>query len=353
MGSSRRERIAGLLDRTGALDALVRLRAHAPVPWLTILAYHRFSDDGSEYFDDGVVDTTAEEFERQVVTMRKHFSLVGTEELCVFARGGTLPKNPVAITFDDGYRSVYEKALPILRRHDCPAIVFVATAFTSERRIHWWDRVAYVLKRSQREHVTLRYPIFISLHLADRQAAIRKVLRLIKAHPRLDVERLLTELADAAGVEFTREMDRAFADELLMTWDQLRELRPGGIDVESHTRTHRVLSTLEEGELTSELRGSRDDIARELGVAPRAVAYPIGEPLEPRSNIRRELLAAGYSIGLTNGTGPTPLGKPVDPFGIRRQTVGVGVSDAYNLAILALPVLARRYPWRAARIVVS
>src|SRR5436305_13036169 len=108
MGCSRRERIAGLLDRTGALDALVRLRAHAPVQWLTILAYHRFSDGVSGNFDDGVVDTTAEEFERQVVMMKKHFSVVGTEELCAFARGGTLPKNPVAITFDDGYRSVYE-----------------------------------------------------------------------------------------------------------------------------------------------------------------------------------------------------------------------------------------------------
>jgi peptidoglycan/xylan/chitin deacetylase (PgdA/CDA1 family) len=345
MRPSRRERLAGLLERSGALTALVRWRERTPAPWLSILTYHRFpGSTATEPFDEGVIDVTADEFERQVMVLKKHFTVVGTDELCAFAQGGSLPRNPVAITFDDGYRGVHEYALPILKRHDCKAIVFVATSFIADRSIYWWDRVSYVVKRSKREEIYLEYPFPMQMDLACPSQAISRVLRLIKAHPGLDLGRLLDDLSTAAGVPFTPEMDRAFADELLMTWDQVRELAAAGIDVESHTRTHRVLQTLSTRELAVELGGSRDDLKRELGVAPRAIAYPVGAPVARDPQIRRELIRAGYTIGLTNGAGPMPTDRGVDPYDMSRQMVDRGSSDAYHLTMLALPSLARRRP---------
>ncbi|HEX4339228.1 MAG TPA: polysaccharide deacetylase family protein [Polyangiaceae bacterium] len=347
MRRSRREQLAGLLEKTGVLSALVRWRERAPARWLSILTYHRFAGPpGAEPFDDGVVDVTPEEFERQVVTLKKHFNVVGSDELCDFARGVPLPRNPVAITFDDGYAGVHEHALPILKRHDCKAIVFVATSFISKRSVYWWDRVAYIVKNSTRDEVWLKYPFPMQIDLACRVTAIERVLRLIKAHPRLDLGRLLDELGDAAGVPFTPEMDRAFADQLLMNWDQVRELKAAGIDVESHTRTHRVLETLSPRDLAEELRGSSEDLVRELGSAPRALAYPVGKPVARESEIRGELARAGYTIAFTNGTGPTPLDGHVDPFGISRHMVDRGASDAYCLAVLTLPSLAAKHAWR-------
>jgi len=43
----------------------------------------------------------------------------------------------VAITFDDGYRSVLEEAVPRLRRHGFPATCFVPTKWIGERNV--WD----------------------------------------------------------------------------------------------------------------------------------------------------------------------------------------------------------------------
>ncbi len=40
-----------------------------------------------------------------------------------------LPDRAVLITSDDGYRSVREHALPVLREHGCPAVLFVPTAY--------------------------------------------------------------------------------------------------------------------------------------------------------------------------------------------------------------------------------
>jgi peptidoglycan/xylan/chitin deacetylase (PgdA/CDA1 family) len=347
MRRSRREQLAGLLDKSGVLSALVKWRERTPAPWLSILTYHRFAGpEGAQPFDDGVVDVTPEEFERQVITLKKHFTVVGTEELCAFAQGASLPKNPVAITFDDGYAGVHEHALPVLKRHGCKAIVFVATSFITQRSIYWWDRVAYIVKRSRREELWLKYPFPMQIDLSSRHDAIVRVLRVIKAHPGLDLARLLEEVGKAAGVAFTHEMDHAFADQLLMNWDQIRELKAAGIDIESHTRTHRVLGTLSPHELSAELRGSSDDLARELGAPPRALAYPVGRPIARDSLIRSELSRAGYVIAFTNGTGPTPIGGPLDPFSISRHMVDRGASDAYCLAVLTLPSLAARHAWR-------
>ncbi len=51
-----------------------------------------------------------------------------------------LPKRAALITFDDGYRSVLEVALPWLRRFGYPAVLFVPTDFIGTR--NWFDEGA-------------------------------------------------------------------------------------------------------------------------------------------------------------------------------------------------------------------
>jgi peptidoglycan/xylan/chitin deacetylase (PgdA/CDA1 family) len=342
---SKRAWFAEFLHDTGALAAILELRARASAPWLSILTYHRFPRPDCELFDDGVIDTSIDEFERHISCVKQHFEVIGVDELCAFALGEALPPNAVAITFDDGYLDNYEHALPILQRHACKAIFFVATSFTSERRLYWWDRVAYLMKQSTRPVVELQYPSCFRVELADRPCAIFKLLRFIKASRSLDMERLLTELAVATGVPWTRELEREFAERLLMTWDHVRALRQAGMDVQSHTRTHRILQTLPTAELVAELEGSRRDLEREIGEAPRALAYPVGKPLLPSSPIRGALSKAGYQIGLTNGTGPTPTWGRRDAFNIRRQTVARDLSTPLLLSMLAVPPLAPTHPW--------
>jgi len=343
---SKRRRLAHVLHRTGALRAILALRARASAPWLSVLTYHRFpSREADEPFDDGVVDTSVEVFERQVSCLKAHFNVVGMDELCAFAAGGSLPPNPVAITFDDGYLDGYEHALPILQRHGCKAIFFVPTMFISERRIYWWDRAAYVLKRTARTKLHLKYPFEIDVDLAgDKRREIHRIFRIIKHEP-LDLDRFLDELSDVAQVAWNRATERQFADRLLMGWEHVRALHDAGMDVQSHTRTHRVLQTLPAHELAEELSGSRLELESQIGAEVRGVAYPVGKPLGRASPSRVALAEAGYEIGFTNGTGPTPLWGRRDPFNIRRQTVERNIPDEYLLSILAVPPLAPKHPW--------
>ena len=50
----------------------------------------------------------------------------------------------VAITFDDGYYDVYQRAYPLLRSYDIPATLFVTTGVIDNPQHYlWWDEVDY------------------------------------------------------------------------------------------------------------------------------------------------------------------------------------------------------------------
>src|SRR5205823_4216437 len=120
--------------------------------------YHRIEGALHSRFDDGVIDARPEVFDRQMALVKRHLNVVGIDELCEFAGGGALPTNPVCVTFDDGYRDNYEQALPILKRQGIKAIFFVAVNPIVERRLFWWDRVAYLIKSSAKQELDLPYP---------------------------------------------------------------------------------------------------------------------------------------------------------------------------------------------------
>lgn len=335
-----RERAARLLDRSRAFDTILQARARLRVPVLSVLCYHSVGDPDSDYqFDPDVIDVTPELFRTQLRELGRYFSVIDTDTLRDGLRGAPLPPNPIIISFDDGYRSCVDTALPILQELGFPATFFVATHYVSDRRLYWWDKIHYLVKRSPHARISLRFPHALELDLSDRNAAARKLLALVKAERGLDLERFLEELIEAAGVTWSDELEERLADQLIMRWDDIRTLRDAGMDIQSHTRNHRVLQTLPRKQLQEELLGARSDIEAELGQEVRTVAYPVGYSIRNEPEIRRAVQAAGYEIGFTNATGVTYLWRSVDPLDIRRIAMDRALSMSMFRGQLAVPPL--------------
>lgn len=339
----RRDRIAQLLARSGGLGAILAARARLRVPVLSILTYHHVHDPGDDYpFDPDVADVTPDQFRRHMELVRRHFSVIDVDQLIAGLGGARLPPNPCLISFDDGYRSNLTVALPVLRDLGLRAVFFVATGFVDGRHLYWWDRIAYVVHRTPATTITLDYPEPMTVTTADRGAARAALVRVVKDQRGLDLERFLTELARAAEVVWSPAVERELADGLIMTWDEIRTLRDAGMDIESHTRGHRVLQTLDDDALADELTGARADLTRELGHPARVVAYPVGRSIAPYPRVRAAVADAGYQVGLTNASGVVPLWRRHDVFDIGRVAVDRDLSDAMFLGQLAVPALAHR-----------
>jgi peptidoglycan/xylan/chitin deacetylase (PgdA/CDA1 family) len=338
-----RERVAGVLHRAGALQALMRARQLLHVPTVSIITYHHLHDDDPGYpFDPEVADATPAQFRWQMETLARYCTPIGIDDLLNALDGGSLPPNPVMVTFDDGYQSCHDIALPILRAVGVRATFFIATSYISERRLYWWEQIAMLVSRARRAG-TITYPR--PMVLAPRNPRTRvKLDDLVKDTPNLDLPRFLREISVALGVEWTPETEADAAKHLIMTWDQVRALAHAGMDIESHSRNHRVLQTLDAAALHSELAGSRADLETQLGRRVRAIAYPVGRRLGQAHHIRKALTAAGYQVGLTNASGvnvlmPSALRRfaPIDRLDVRRLSIDRSLSDAMFLTQIALP----------------
>ena len=339
---SKIDRLANAADRMGVWGPWRALRSRLPLQWLTILTYHRVHPCVHDYlFDCGVIDVAPAAFEQQMALIAAECTPVGLPALRAFLAGEQLPPNPVLVTFDDGYRDNYTTALPILRRHGIPAIFFVATDYIDARRLFWWDKLNYLLKTTPRPHLTLEYPVRLDFELpAQREEAIRSLLRLIKTQYRLDVPRLLDELTLASGLDWDEARERRLADDLLMTWDDLRSLQAAGMEVQCHTATHRPLHTLVTSELVADLALGRRQLQQQLGHAPDALALPVGSPIQGLPSVRRAIERAGFRFAFTNRTGVVPLGS-ANPLHLQRIAIDCDWSMAHYRAVVHLPLPAR------------
>lgn len=340
---SKRSLIAKALHRVGLADAVLRARRRLPSPWLTILTYHRVAPTQTGHlFDDGVVDASPQGFEAQLALVREYFTPLRLADVLGYLGGGALPANPLLITFDDGYKDNVTTALPILERHGVPATFFVTTDYITERRVFWWDRIAYVIKKSPAPVLNLTYPDVLRLPLddaRDRERATHALAQIVKRRYALDLDRFLDELSAAAQVPWSTELDRRLADELLMTWDDVRALKRAGMDIGSHTRTHRVLQTLPDDRLDFELRGSREILERELSAPIQTLSFPVGREIGRNPRIRAALEASGYTASFSNASGVQRLGRRLERFNLSRIAMDWCLSIEELTSFLAVPGL--------------
>ncbi len=61
-----------------------------------------------------------------------------------------------------------------------------------------------------------------------------------------------------------------------LTWEQMRAMQAGGMDIECHARVHEDLVDDDDARLVWQVLGCREAIESELGQRPRFTAYPSG-----------------------------------------------------------------------------
>ncbi len=83
-------------------------------------------------------------------------------------------------------------------------------------------------------------------------------------------------ILDEAGIKSTQAIiTKKFTDPLYMTKAQVQELAENGHEISSHTRTHPNLTTLTKAKATTEIVGSKSDLAA-LGITANSFMYPLG-----------------------------------------------------------------------------
>ncbi|MDX1810466.1 MAG: polysaccharide deacetylase family protein [Gammaproteobacteria bacterium] len=103
---------------------------------IPILCYHRFGPGHEKMIVSG------KNFRQQMQYLKDNgYHVIAMKDVYDFVDGtGSLPKKSVVITIDDGYRSTYEIAYPILKEFGYPATVFLYTDFMGARDALNWTQ---------------------------------------------------------------------------------------------------------------------------------------------------------------------------------------------------------------------
>jgi len=223
-----------------------RALAQAAFPGVAVLCYHGVRDD--EQAPDVLalrhLHVPASTFEAHCRVIRECCDPISLDDWRAAAAGtACLPKRPVLMTFDDGYRSVVTRAAPILAAYELPAAVFVCTWPMESRRMLWFDEVA-------------------AQHGPDALEEWKE-------------KTYATWLEECSNTPKVSDDD----PRALMTPGELKALATmGHIEIGGHTARHPILANAPASEQRREIEQNLASIEEWTGKPVRAFAYPNGRP---------------------------------------------------------------------------
>jgi peptidoglycan/xylan/chitin deacetylase (PgdA/CDA1 family) len=285
----------------------------AKLPKYAILCYHRVGTEGIPYYST----LPPAQFESQMRFLRENFRVISLGQLCDELKNPGRKGHGVAVTFDDGYSDLYVYALPILRKFEIPATVYLTTDCIETGEVAWYDKIFLALQVAKGTEIELpigegpRFALGSPQQRVDVGARIVLALRLAPAAER---ERVCAALTQQVSLPEEKLAGR------MLSWRQVHEMRSAGISFGSHTLSHPVLRHLSSEEIFKELGESKKILEKRLGEPVVDFAFPFGKPEDYGPIARGAVSQCGYRSAVTTVWGVNCQGA--DMYALRRLRLG-------------------------------
>ena len=273
-----------------------RRLASEGLPGVAVLCYHAVRPDslpaGRMAFED--LHVRASELDRQCAFLRSCCDPIALEDWRrAEAAGPPLPRRPVLMTFDDGYRSAWTVASPILRRYQIPAVFFVPSHTIERRQLAWYDAVAIKYGEARVEQLRA-----------------------------LDIDEWSAACAEAACAVSDEDPHAAIkAEELKALADT------PGFEIGGHTASHLPLANASLDRQREEIAENKARIESWIGRTISSFAYPTGRRLLDYSRETVEVVrSCGLKVAFT--TNPRFATSDESPFERSRFLMLAGTSPA-------------------------
>jgi peptidoglycan/xylan/chitin deacetylase (PgdA/CDA1 family) len=237
-----------------------------------IVYYHNVHADGERprWAREPSLSIPVGLFREQVEYLRRHYQIVSLDEAVTVKSS-----NVVAISFDDGYRGVYQQAFPILCAYRIPATTFLVTDHLGSASVLWWDELLYRRQvfrtlahaRQSAPTIGLPQPWITLLRDGSDPAEFLCRYKCASASVRHQVDAALASVQNEPVVHSER---------IFLSAAEIQEMQTAGMSFGAHTRTHRLLVWLDDIALLDELAGSMKAVEALTGRARCWLAYPDG-----------------------------------------------------------------------------
>ena len=228
---------------------------------LTIVMYHYVRPLRSSAFPE-IKGLDLSEFEGQLDYVEQNYQVVSAAQIMEAASGGeALPDSPLLLTFDDGYSDHYQYVFPTLKRRKMSGVFFPPGCAVMERTLLDVNKLHFLLASGvDFQHLIEKIESEVNLErksyglhsiagyrdeywLPNRfdPANIVYIKRMLQsALPEELRKRITTELFR----RYVSSDEKAFADDLYLSLEDLKEMSDAGMEIGSHGYQHYWLDSL-------------------------------------------------------------------------------------------------------------
>jgi peptidoglycan/xylan/chitin deacetylase (PgdA/CDA1 family) len=233
---------------------------------------------------------------------RSRMDIVSVDEMHRRLAEGDFRRRFVCLTFDDGYRDTLTWAYPILKQHEIPFALYIATSFPDRLGELWWLALEAVIARNEQIGLIVdgKYHSFECETVQEKRdvfAALYSWLRRMRAEEQLRTA--VRELCARYRVDIAK-----FCTDLCMSWEEIAVLAEDPlVTLGAHTVNHFILQKVPEKTVRAEIDMSRSVIEASLGVRPQHLAYPVGDPTAAGGREFRIAEELGFKTAVTTRPG--------------------------------------------------
>lgn len=252
-----------------------------PMEWIRSLSgvrlvvpyYHMVSDNPVPHVSHLYRFRTIAEFKSDVECLLRHFRPVTLGEIVDALNGKrTLSRHCFHLTFDDGFREMYDVVVPILQQAGVPATFFLNTAYLDGGGLAHYNALSVLLDRLQSLHSHLsaaargRVESLLPAATGGRTTLRERVLSI--GYPQAS---LVPALAAACEVDLDRYVREACPH---LTSDQVVAMLEKGFSIGGHGHDHLLYSELPLSQQLAQTRSNMQFLGVRFHVNPRAFAFP-------------------------------------------------------------------------------
>lgn len=173
----------------------------------------------------------------------KYFQPVSAIEIAdAVKRGSRLPRHSFLLTFDDGFREIYDVVAPILLKKGVPAVFFINPAFIDNKELFYRSKISLLIGHLKTEQITGTQHEAIA-GLAGLQS-VQDIIPFLKKITQQN-KQLLDDIAAVLSISFTEYLA---TQKPFLTHQQLHKLAAQGFELGAHSWDHPYYHLLSEDE---------------------------------------------------------------------------------------------------------
>jgi peptidoglycan/xylan/chitin deacetylase (PgdA/CDA1 family) len=270
-------------------------------------------------------------FRNTLNSIKKIYNFVSLEEIELYFYENMNLKNCCHICFDDGTKSIYDKAFPILKEMKIPASLFVSPKMINEESNYWFQELNDI--QNQLNSSEIKKTISEFFQCEYNQIKTYSVLNLFRSMKIKDILQILHLLKNKYHISIDQKFN--------MTKENLKEIHESRlISIGAHTLNHPILKNESNKYAEKEIIESINQLSRMLDTDINYFAYPNGKNGLDYNKREKDILAK-KDIKLSFSTENNYFSKDMNPLNIPRSGFsGTNIENRFYILskLLIIPI---------------